>query len=101
MGVPGWKNVYELSSDQIEKLGEAEEMMESMKINQAEEILMSLLKDDEDCIPVLNILGHLHGRYLSDFELAIDFYDQVLLLEPDNSWARDERRRYRRYATYD
>ena len=64
MGVPGWKNVYELSSDQIEKLGEAEEMMESMKINQAEEILMSLLKDDEDCIPVLNILGHLHGRYL-------------------------------------
>tara|TARA_Y100001956_G_scaffold74882_1_gene82333 strand:+ start:653 stop:958 length:306 start_codon:yes stop_codon:yes gene_type:complete len=101
MGVPGWKNVYDLSSDQIEKLGEAEEMMESMKINQAEEILMSLLKDDEDCIPVLNILGHLHGRYLSDFELAIDFYDQVLLLEPDNSWARDERRRYRRYATYD
>ena len=101
MGVPGWKNVYDLNSDQIEKLGEAEEMMESMKINQAEEILMSLLKDDEDCIPVLNILGHLHGRYLSDFELAIDFYDQVLLLEPDNSWARDERRRYRRYATYD
>ncbi|MBJ17417.1 MAG: hypothetical protein CMB66_04110 [Euryarchaeota archaeon] len=101
MGVPGWKNVYDLSSDQIEKLGEAEEMMESMKINQAEEILMSLLKDDEDCIPVLNILGHLHGRYLSDFELAIDFYDQVLLLEPDNSWARDERRRYRRYVTYD
>ena len=101
MGVPGWKNVYDLSSDQIEKLGEAEEMMESMKINQAVEILMSLLKDDADCIPVLNILGHLHGRYLSDFELAIDFYDQVLLLEPDNSWARDERRRYRRYATYD
>ena len=101
MGVPGWKNVYDLNSDQIEKLGEAEEMMESMKINQAEEILMSLLKDDEDCIPVLNILGHLHGRYLSDFELAIDFYDQVLLLEPDNSWARDERRRYRRYVTYD
>jgi hypothetical protein len=75
--------------------------MESMEINDAEGILLGLLEGDKDCIPVLNILGHLHGRYLSDFETAIDYYDKVLLLEPDNAWARDERRRYRRYVTYD
>ncbi len=101
MGAPLWKNVYDLSTDQIGKLQEAEHKMEVMEINEAESILMGLLEDDEACIPVLNILGHLHGRYLSDFDLAIDFYDKVLLLEPDNSWARDERRRYRRYITYD
>ncbi|HJM24347.1 MAG TPA: hypothetical protein QF821_01720 [Candidatus Thalassarchaeaceae archaeon] len=101
MGAPQWKNIYELSSAQIDKLEEAEDKMESMEINDAEGILLGLLEGDKDCIPVLNILGHLHGRYLSDFETAIDYYDKVLLLEPDNAWARDERRRYRRYVTYD
>jgi len=101
MGAPQWKNIYELSSEQIDKLEEAENKMESMEINDAEGILLGLLEGDPDCIPVLNILGHLHGRYLSDFETAIDYYDKVLLLEPDNAWARDERRRYRRYVTYD
>ena len=101
MGAPQWKNIYELSSEQIDKLEEAENKMESMEINDAEGILLGLLEGDKDCIPVLNILGHLHGRYLSDFETAIDYYDKVLLLEPDNAWARDERRRYRRYVTYD
>jgi|TARA_B100000959_G_C14949831_1_gene611448 hypothetical protein len=101
MGAPQWKNIYELSSAQIDKLEEAEDKMESMEINDAEGILLGLLEGDKDCIPVLNILGHLHGRYLSDFETAIDYYDKVLLLEPENAWARDERRRYRRYVTYD
>ncbi len=101
MGAPQWKNIYELSSDQINKLGEAEDKMESMEINEAESILLGLLDKDKNCIPVLNILGHLHGRYLSDFETSIEYYDKVLQLEPDNSWARDERRRYRRYVTYD
>jgi len=101
MGAPRWKNIYDLSSDQIEKLEEAEEKMESMEINESEGILLGLLEEDGDCIPVLNILGHLHGRYLSDFEAAIEYYDRVLDLEPDNAWARDERRRYRRYVTYE
>ena len=60
-----------------------------------------MVAEDPDCIPVLNNLGHLFGRYLSDFDRAIEFYDKVLILEPDNAWARDERRRYRRYQTYD
>ena len=51
-------------------------------------------------MPVLSLLGHLHGRYLSDYTAAIRFYDRVLAIEPDNPWARDERRRYRRYSTY-
>ena len=101
MGAPRWKNIYELSSDQIEKLEEAEDKMESMEINESEAILLELLEGDKDCIPVLNILGHLQGRYLSDFEASIEYYDRVLELEPDNAWARDERRRYRRYVTYD
>jgi tetratricopeptide (TPR) repeat protein len=101
MGAPRWKNIYELSPEQIEKLEEAEDKMESMEITESEIILLGLLEGDENCIPVLNILGHLHGRYLSDFEAAIEYYDRVLELEPDNAWARDERRRYRRYVTYD
>jgi len=101
MGAPRWKNIYELSPEQIQKLEEAEDKMESMEITESEAILLSLLDGDKNCIPVLNILGHLHGRYLSDFEAAIEYYDRVLELEPDNAWARDERRRYRRYVTYD
>ena len=101
MGAPRWKNIYDLSSDQIEKLEDAEDKMESMEINESEKILLGLLEEDINCIPVLNILGHLHGRYLSDFEASIEYYDRVLELEPDNAWARDERRRYRRYVTYD
>tara|TARA_B100000945_G_scaffold61987_1_gene46161 strand:- start:3994 stop:4299 length:306 start_codon:yes stop_codon:yes gene_type:complete len=101
MASPMWENTYDLDSDQIAKLEEAEDMMESMEINRAEEILLSLLDHDPNCIPVLNVLGHLHGRHLSDFETAIEYYDKVLMLEPDNAWARDERRRYRRYLDYD
>ncbi len=101
MGAPRWKNIYQLSSEQIEKLEEAEDKMESMEINESEAILLELLEGDKDCIPVLNTLGHLQGRYLSDFEASIEYYDRVLELEPDNAWARDERRRYRRYVTYD
>jgi tetratricopeptide (TPR) repeat protein len=101
MGAPRWKNIYKLSSEQIEKLEEAEDKMESMEINESEAILLELLEGDKDCIPVLNTLGHLQGRYLSDFEASIEYYDRVLELEPDNAWARDERRRYRRYVTYD
>ena len=101
MSAPQWKNTYELSEDQFQRLEEAEEKMELMEINIAENILTSLLEEDENCIPVLNIFGHMYGRYLSDFESAIKYYDRVLELEPDNSWARDERRRYRRYVSYD
>ena len=101
MGAPLWKNVYDLSSHQISRLEEAEDKMEVLNLNDAEAILLELLKDDNECIPVLNILGHLNGRYLSDFESAIEYYDTVLSLEPDNAWARDERRRYRRYVTYE
>ena len=46
-------------------------------------------------------MGHMQGRYLSDFKNAIKIYEQVLALEPDNAWARDERRRYQRYLNYD
>jgi len=75
--------------------------MEMIDINKAESILMSMLEEDADCVPVLNNLGHMYGRYLSDFEKAVEYYDRVLEIEPDNAWARDERRRYQRYLTYD
>ena len=101
MSGPLWKNVYELTDVQIAGLDQAEELMLLMQINDAESLLLSMVAEDPDCIPVLNNLGHLFGRYLSDFDRAIEFYDKVLILEPDNAWARDERRRYRRYQTYD
>ena len=101
MASPRWKNTYSLSPEQIIQLEEAEDKIESMEINKAEEILLSMIKTDPNCIPALNVLGHLNGRHLSDFEIAIEYYDKVLLLEPENAWARDERRRYRRYLDYD
>ena len=101
MASPTWKNTYSLSPEQISQLEEAENKMESMEINEAEEILLSMISTDPNCIPALNVLGHLNGRHLSDFEIAIEYYDKVLILEPENAWARDERRRYRRYLDYD
>ena len=101
MASPRWKNTYSLSPEQISQLEEAENKMESMEINEAEEILLSMISTDSNCIPALNVLGHLNGRHLSDFEIAIEYYDKVLILEPENAWARDERRRYRRYLDYD
>ena len=98
---PVWKNIYHLSDKQISDLDSAEELMQLMEINAAEKILLDMLAEDSQCVPVLNNLGHMYGRYLSDFEKAVEYYDTVLQIEPDNAWARDERRRYRRYITYD
>ncbi len=96
-----WKNTYRLSDDQLDRLDHAESLMESMDLGKAEELLLEMLSEDSKCIPVLSNLGHLYGRYLSEFEKAVGYYDIVLEHEPDNAWARDERRRYQRYLTYD
>ncbi len=101
MSGPVWRNVYNLNEEQISKLDEAEDLMEMMRIGSAEKILMELLEKEPECVPVLNVMAHLQGRYLSDFEKAVKFYDKVLTIEPDNAWARDERRRYKRYSNYD
>ena len=98
---PTWRNIYDLNDEQFKSLGMAEDHMELMEICEAESILNELLNFEPNCIPALNVMGHMCGRYLSDFENAIIFYDKVLKLEPDNVWARDERRRYKRYLNYD
>jgi len=94
-------NTYELTHDQLEKLENAEEEMLRNNLGKAEEILLAMLDDDEECIPALNNLAHLYGRHFSDFEKAVEIYDKVLMLEPDNAWARDARRRYLRYVGRD
>ncbi len=96
-----WKNTYRLSDTQLEQLDRAESLLESMDLGNAEELLLTMLDEDPLCIPVLSNLGHLYGRHLSEFEKAVEYYDRVLDIEPDNAWARDERRRYQRYLTYD
>jgi tetratricopeptide (TPR) repeat protein len=101
MGSRGWANIYNLTDEQIGLLDEAEQKMEMHDLNAAEEILLAMLKDDKDCIPVLSNLGNLYGKYFSEFEKAVEYYEKVLALEPDNAWARDERRRYQRYSSYD
>jgi len=101
MAGPTWRNIYDLSESQIDRLDNAEQEMQMMRINKAESLLNSILDEDHKCIPALNNLAHLYGRYLSDFEKAIEYYELVLKLEPENVWARDERRRYRRYSKYD
>ena len=96
-----FENTYDLSDDQLTKLDEAEEKMLRNNLGRAEEILLGMLEDDDECIPVLNNLAHLYGRHFSDFEKAVELYDKVLALEPDNAWARDARRRYMRYVGRD
>ena len=94
-------NTYDLSHEQLEQLDNAEEEMLRNNLGKAEEILLAMLEEDEECIPALNNLGHLYGRHFSDFEKAVEIYNNVLSLEPDNSWARDARRRYLRYVGRD
>ena len=96
-----WANTYDLSDLQLDKLDEAESLMESFDLSAAEALLMSMLEDSPDCIPVLSNLGHLYGKYLSEFESAVEYYEKVLKIEPDNAWARDARRRYARYVDRD
>ncbi len=96
-----FENTYDLSNEQINQLNEAEDEMLKNNLGKAEEILENMLLEDKNCIPVLNNLAHLHGRYFSDFERAVEIYDLVLSLEPDNAWARDARRRYMRYIGRD
>ena len=91
-------NIYDLSSLQLEQLDEAEDLMLKNDLGAAERLLLSMLEEDHECIPVLSNLGHLYGRHLSEFETAVSYYDKVLRLEPDNAWARDARRRYLRFV---
>ena len=96
----GWANIYNLTDEQINLLDEAEKKMEMHDLTGAEEILLAMLEEDSDCIPVLSNLENLYGKYFSEFEKAVEYYEKVLALEPDNAWARDERRRYQRYSSY-
>lgn len=97
MGNYAFDNTYNLSDDQLAQLDEAEELMLKGALGKSEDLLLGMLRDDEACIPVLSNLGHLYGRHLSEFQTAVEYYDRVLALEPDNAWARDARRRYLRY----
>lgn len=90
-------NTYNLSEQQLQQLDEAEDLMLKGSLGRAEEILLSMLNEEPECIPVLSNLGHMYGRHLSEFKTAVEYYDRVLALEPDNAWARDARRRYLRY----
>ena len=96
MSMP-FDNTYDLSESQLQRLEDAEEMMLKNDLGNAEDLLLEMLEEDKECIPVLSNLGHLYGRYLSEFETAVTYYDKVLAIEPDNAWARDSRRRYLRY----
>ena len=98
MGNFAFDNTYNLTEYQLKQLDEAEDLMLKGALGKAESVLLSMLENDSECIPVLSNLGHLYGRHLSEFKTAVEYYDRVLELEPDNAWARDARRRYMRYV---
>ena len=98
MGNFAFDNTYNLTEDQLQQLDEAEDLMMKGALGKAESMLLSMLENDNECIPVLSNLGHLYGRHLSEFKTAVEYYDRVLELEPDNAWARDARRRYMGYV---
>ena len=64
MSMP-FDNTYNLSESQLQRLEDAEEMMLKNDLGNAEDLLLEMLEEDNDCIPVLSNLGHLYGRYLS------------------------------------
>ena len=97
MGNHAFDNTYNLSDEQLTRLDEAEDLMLRGALGKSEELLLAMLEEDENCVPVLSNLGHLYGRHLSEFQTAVEYYDRVLAIEPDNAWARDARRRYLRY----
>ena len=97
MGNYAFDNTYNLSDEQLARLDEAEDLMLRGALGKSEQMLLAMLEEDEDCVPVLSNLGHLYGRHLSEFQTAVEYYDRVLAIEPDNAWARDARRRYLRY----
>ena len=101
MSGPAWENVYRLSEDQISSLNQAEDYIDMMDLSKAELLLLEMNEAHPKCVPVLNVLAHMYGRHLSDFETAVEYYSKVLEIEPDNAWARDERRKYSRYLKYD
>ncbi len=101
MAERAWENTYNLSDEQFEQLEAAEVLMESMDLSGAERLLLNMLEQADDCVPVLSNLGYLYGKHLSEFETAVEYYDRVLEIEPDNPWARDARRRYSRYIGRD
>ena len=101
MAERAWENTYNLSDEQFEQLEAAEVLMEGMDLSGAERLLLRMLEQAEDCVPVLSNLGYLYGKHLSEFETAVEYYDRVLEIEPDNPWARDARRRYSRYIGRD
>jgi len=101
MAKHSWENIYDLSDEQLTNLDKAEDLIEMMDLAKAEDLLLEMNREDPNCVPVLNVLAHMYGRHLSDFENAIKFYNLVLDIEPDNAWARDERRKYSRYLSYD
>ena len=101
MSGPTWENTYNLTDKQFSDLEDAETMMERMDLSGAERVLLTRLDADSHCVPVLSNLGHLYGKHLSEFETAVEYYDRVLEIEPDNAWARDARRRYSRYIGRD
>ena len=60
-------NTYDLTLEQLENLDLAEDMMLRNNLGAAEKLLLEMLSEDEECIPVLSNLGHLYGRHYSYF----------------------------------
>ena len=52
MSEHSWKNIYNLSTDQLNDLDEAEDMIEMMDLTKAETILLKMFKEDPTCVPV-------------------------------------------------
>ena len=52
-----FENTYNLSETQLADLEEAEEMMLKNDLGNAEDVLLKMLEEDDECIPVLSNLG--------------------------------------------
>ena len=58
-----WENTYSLTDEQLSNLEDAEALMERMDLTSAERLLLSMLEESPECIPVLSNLGYLYGKH--------------------------------------
>ena len=71
MASPMWRNTYSLSHEQISQLEEAENKMESMEINKAEEILLSMIPNASSESEVLKEKVSELSKVLSDLRQRV------------------------------
>ena len=98
MGNYAFENTYNLTSDQLERLDEAEELMLKGAFGKAETLLLSMLEEDTDCIPFFRISATSTADTCPNSERQWSTMTECYALNPTTHGPETARRRYLRYV---